>query len=78
MYLAHIPLVLAGQMLVRTWNMAPAVKFLLVCVAASALLLATYSTFVRYTPIGTLLNGKRTRPFREPGRPRKSSVSSLQ
>lgn len=62
MYLAHLPLVIAAQMLVRNWNMAASVKFLLMLLAVSALLLATYQGFVRYTPIGTLLNGKRTRP----------------
>ena len=62
MYLAHVPLVIAAQMLVRNWNMAAAAKFLLICVAVCALLLVTYRAFVRYTPIGTLLNGKRIRP----------------
>ena len=62
MYLAHIPLVIAAQMLVRDWNTAAVFKFGLICVTVSALLLITYQRFVRYTPIGTLLNGKRTRP----------------
>lgn len=62
MYLAHIPLVIVAQMLVRDWNIAAVFKFGLISVTVSALLLITYQRFVRYTPIGTLLNGKRTRP----------------
>ena len=36
-------------------------KFLVACVATGALGCVTYRYLVRYTPIGTLLNGKRTR-----------------
>jgi len=62
MYLAHIPLVIGAQILVRDWNIAPIFKFGLICVAVGTLLLFSYQRFVRYTPIGTLLNGSRTRP----------------
>jgi hypothetical protein len=62
MYLAHIPLVIGAQMLVRDWNIAPVFKFGLISITVSALLLVTYQRFVRYTPIGTLLNGRRIRP----------------
>ena len=37
------------------------VKFLVACVATGALGLVTYRYLVRYTPIGALLNGKRTK-----------------
>ena len=36
------------------------VKFLIACVATGALGVVTYRYLVRYTPLGTLLNGKRT------------------
>ena len=36
-------------------------KFLVACVATGALGVVTYRYLVRYTPLGTLLNGKRTR-----------------
>jgi peptidoglycan/LPS O-acetylase OafA/YrhL len=62
MYLAHLTLVIWLQSVVRTSDLPAAVKFAIILLAVSSLLLATYQLFVRYTPIGTLLNGKRTRP----------------
>ena len=62
LYLAHVPLVLVGQGIVRDWNMSPLLKFLIVCFSVSGILLLTYRYFVRYTFIGSLLNGKRERP----------------
>ena len=61
MYVVHLPLIMAAQWLVRDWSVPAIPKFVLVCAAVSALLLATYRAFVRYTPIGTMLNGPRTR-----------------
>lgn len=66
MYIAHLPLIIVGQVLVRDWNIPALAKFLLVCGAVSAILLVTYHFLVRYTPVGTLLNGKRERPARRP------------
>ncbi len=39
-------------------------KFTVVTVAVFVVLLVSYRYFVRYTPIGTMLNGKRQRPVR--------------
>ncbi|PAW82394.1 MAG: hypothetical protein B9S27_03085 [Opitutia bacterium Tous-C8FEB] len=62
-YLAHLPLVLALQIAVLPLAWPPALKFLLVFSTATALLLASYRWLVRYTWIGTLLNGpRRPRP----------------
>ena len=61
MYLAHLPLVIWMQSLIRTWDIAPWLKFSGVTIVATASLLISYQLLVRYTPIGTLLNGKRTR-----------------
>jgi len=42
------------------------VKFVVLTVLISAFLLWTYEKLVRYSWLGTLLNGKRTRPAAEP------------
>ena len=61
LYVAHLPLVIAAAWLVAGWELPAELKFVLVCVACSALLLLSYQYCVRYTPIGTLLNGKKHR-----------------
>ncbi len=61
-YLAHLPLVTAMSVWVFApldWH--PLVEVLAGVSAAMLLLMGSYELFVRYTPIGTLLNGKRTR-----------------
>ena len=62
LYIAHLPLVLLAQMVVRTWPISAWAKFSLVCVVVTGILLVTYEFMVRYTLIGTMLNGKKTRP----------------
>lgn len=62
LYLAHLPLIMIVQALVRNWEAPAIVKFAFVCTVTTAILLASYQLFVRYTPIGTLLNGPRQRP----------------
>ena len=64
LYLAHVPLIIAAQLYVRAWDLPASVKFMLICVASTAVLLLSYQWCVRYTPIGTLLNGRRVRPKR--------------
>jgi len=61
LYLAHLPLIILVESWVREYNVTPWLKFPAVCLVTSAILLASYQFFVRYTPIGTLLNGKRDR-----------------
>ncbi len=61
LYLAHIPLVIWLQYVVRDYSISPFLKFPIVCLVASVILLASYHWLVRHTPIGTFLNGKRTR-----------------
>ena len=73
MYLIHLTLVIALQAWVRTWDIPAAVKFLLIVATTVAILLITYQSFVRYTPIGTMLNGKRTRPSKAHGSPADAS-----
>jgi hypothetical protein len=62
MYLAHLPLVLAVQIAVVNLPWPPSLKFLLVMVIVTLLLLTSYRWLVRYTWIGTLLNGPRKLP----------------
>ena len=56
LYLAHLPLILMAQELVRTWNLPALVKFGLVCLGVSGVLLLIHQFFLRYTFLGTLLN----------------------
>lgn len=62
LYLAHLPLVIFFQGLVRDWPVSPFLKFALVCGVSTGILLLSYQTLVRYTLLGRLLNGPRTRP----------------
>lgn len=62
LYLAHLPLVIAGQHLIRTWPIPSGIKFLLLCLVVTGLLLASYEWLVRYTWLGALLNGRKKRP----------------
>ena len=62
MYLAHLPLVLAVQIAVLNLPWPSSLKFVVVMVVVTLLLLASYRWLVRYTWIGTLLNGPRKPP----------------
>jgi peptidoglycan/LPS O-acetylase OafA/YrhL len=64
LYLAHLPLVIAAQYVVRDWPLPAVAKFLLIVVVVSSFLLWTYQTMVRYTWLGRFLNGPRVRPVR--------------
>jgi fucose 4-O-acetylase-like acetyltransferase len=61
LYLAHLPLIIVAHAVTRSWQIPAFAKLILVCTFTSALLLASYQLCVRYTPIGTLLNGPRKR-----------------
>lgn len=72
LYLAHLPLVLLAQWMVKDLAVPPFLKFASITIVITAFLLLTYEYGVRYTLIGRLLNGPRTRPSRphatnEPG-----------
>ncbi|MEM9597462.1 MAG: acyltransferase family protein, partial [Acidobacteriota bacterium] len=69
LYLAHLPLILGAQLLVRDWNLPASVKLTLVCVGVTVILMGIYRVAVRYTWLGRLLNGPRERPVR-PAAPR--------
>jgi len=59
MYLAHPPLVMVAQMVVRSWAMPAGLKFLIVMALVTPVLLVSYRYGVRHTAIGSLLNGPR-------------------
>ena len=61
LYLWHLPLIVIAFELLVGWGIGPHFKFILINVCVTTILLATYQFGVRYTPIGTILNGKRTR-----------------
>lgn len=57
-YLAHLPIVVALQVWVSDWGIVP-LQLLVIIVATFALTLITYDLWVRDTPIGSWLNGRR-------------------
>lgn len=59
LYIAHLPLVIAAQALVCDWRLPAVVKFLLIVVVVTGLLLISYQLLVRHTWLGLLLNGPR-------------------
>ena len=60
-YIAHMPLIMALQYWVSQWPWPSFVKFLFVCGLTVGILVLIYEYAIRYTWVGTLLNGKRTR-----------------
>ena len=61
LYLWHLPLIVIAFELLVGWRIGSHIKFVLINVSVTALLLVVYQFAVRYTPIGTMLNGNRTR-----------------
>ncbi len=60
-YIMHMPLIVILQFWVSKWPYPSMVKFLFICILTVGVLLLTYEYIIRYTWVGTLLNGKRTR-----------------
>lgn len=61
LYVTHLPLIIAAQILVRNLDLPAAVKLPLIVLITTGGLLASYQFVVRYTAIGRMLNGPRTR-----------------
>lgn len=61
LYLMHLPLIIALQGLSFEWALPSIVKLVLLIAVTTGVLLVVYEWGVRYTPVGTLLNGRRTR-----------------
>lgn len=64
LYVAHLPVILVAQHAAARWALPAVAKFAVICAATTGALLLAYRYGVRYTPIGALLNGKRSRPAR--------------
>jgi glucans biosynthesis protein C len=58
-YLVHLPLVVALQVVMAKLSWPTLIEFPLLLVIAFGLMLATYHLFVRYSFIGAILNGRR-------------------
>ena len=61
LYVAHLPLIQVVQIWVSQWPVPSLIKLVFVCLVTTALLLLSYRYLIRYTPVGTMLNGKRTK-----------------
>jgi len=61
LYVAHLPLIIWLQWLISDWDLDGALKFVLVCTVCTGTLLVMYEYLIRYSPIGTMLNGKKVR-----------------
>ena len=62
LYVCHLPLIIAGQRLADANDgVNPHLAFALILAVVTVILLVTYRYGVRYTPIGTMLNGRRSR-----------------
>jgi len=62
LYLAHLPLIIMGQTYLQRLDVNPVAKATFLTAFVTVILLGIYQLAIRYTPVGTLLNGKRVRP----------------
>ena len=58
-YIIHLPVIMAGQVLLSQWEMTAGVKYIVLIGATMAPLFWSYHLLVRYSFIGGLLNGRR-------------------
>jgi len=61
LYLGHLPLVIWAQGSMAHWPLPGWLKCLLISAATTGVLLVTYEWGVRYTWVGTMLNGRKLR-----------------
>lgn len=60
-YIAHMPLIMTLQFWVSKWPYPSFLKFLFIFTITVGILMLIYEYAIRYTWVGTMLNGKRTR-----------------
>jgi peptidoglycan/LPS O-acetylase OafA/YrhL len=60
-YLTHLPLVIVLQVMIRDITLPSFIKFISLIMVTTLILLMAYERFVRYTLIGTMLNGPRSK-----------------
>ena len=63
LYIAHLPLIQIIQFWVSEWSLPSFIKLIFVCIITTILLLLSYRYLIRYSPIGTMLNGKRYKSY---------------
>jgi len=59
LYIGHLPLIQIIQFWVSEWSLPSFIKLIFVCIITTILLLLSYRYLIRYTLVGTMLNGKR-------------------
>jgi hypothetical protein len=58
-YIVHLPVVQILQAVVSDWLLPSLIKCLVVSILSTVFLLFTYRSFIRYSWVGTMLNGRR-------------------
>jgi peptidoglycan/LPS O-acetylase OafA/YrhL len=66
LYLAHLPLMILLQILISGLDLPVIFKMIIVIGGVTGFLLVIYELAVRYTWVGTLLNGRKSRPVTPP------------
>jgi glucan biosynthesis protein C len=61
-YIVHLPILIALQTLVAPYPFPWFAKYPLILAVAFAIMLASYQLFVRYSFVGSILNGKKQKP----------------
>ena len=61
LYIIHLPIVMALQVVVMKWTWPAEAKLAFILVTSVSAMLVSYQLLVRHTPIGWLLNGPRKR-----------------
>jgi len=59
LYLAHLPIVVSGQLLLSNFAAPALAKFIALMIGSVAILIASYQLLVRHTVVGLFLNGPR-------------------
>jgi glucans biosynthesis protein C len=67
-YIVHLPLVMAAQVLVQDWSLAWPIKLAVVVGGVLAVCFASYELLIRHSFMGRWLNGRRV-PWRRPVEP---------
>ncbi len=63
LYLTHMPLIIYLQAYLKNWDLSPYIKLVLILSTTCFLLLFLYQILIRYTFIGTFLNGPKKLPL---------------
>ncbi len=59
LYIIHLPIVQILQAVFSNWQIPSGLKFILITILTTTTILLSYTYLVRYTWVGTMLNGKR-------------------